>query len=66
MTTISLDELERRGLNIADVARESEIPYARLWRSATGGLMKGLRPPEVQRLNEVLARHAPTRDAAIV
>ena len=58
MTTINLaEQVQRREL--ADIARESQIPYARLWRASTGGLIKGLTRLELERLNATLARRQP-------
>lgn len=55
MTTLNLAELVERG-ELAAVAREAEIPYARLWRAGTGGLIKGLKREELERLNHALSQ----------
>lgn len=63
MTAINLTELEQRGLNIADAARLTGIPYARLWRASTGGLQKGFTRAEQDSLNRLMADNERRRTA---
>jgi transcriptional regulator with XRE-family HTH domain len=55
---VTLRDVRRSGLTLAELAGRAGVPYSRVWRSAQGGLTKGLQPDEEARLQRVLEEAA--------